>query len=146
MDRHTADDGRDRATANFFSSINFEADLERQVEEKFDGGRSRYDEAYIETWKVTIGLTALLDELRERVQDPSARDLIDNFPNVESHLDTLDRAANSGLEVLKSCERSPRAKRDLSELQPAVLREARGEMVYVAHHLGIEISLPDPKR
>lgn len=145
MTERNTDDGRGRGIATFLSKIGFNVDLNAEVKDEFEDDLSEYDEAYVQARKAGIGLYALLVELRRERRGWTDRGWFDDVNDVDDKIDSVERAVRSAAKIVKRAETNPELENDLSKLDPDLLREARGELVYIAHHLGIEVSLPAPE-
>lgn len=147
MNDHNADDGRNRAMTTFLNRMGFNVDLDAAVEEELEDDRSKYDDALFQVWKAGLGIRIIRRELLRDIhfRDPDDElEMASDAENIDKVMDSLEKAVLSAGEIVERAEEDSDLRKDLSKLDPELLREARGELVYIAHHLGIEVSLPAP--
>ena len=143
MSNHDRRDGPEAPSGNFFEEFSFAErgiDLDARLESTIESDISEYDEAYVQVLKATLGTAAVLDAVdmadRRRVE---LRDGVDS-----AYLEELEAAHECGGKILARAAETPAIKEDLSELDTDLLSEARGSLVYVATHLGIDVDFPQP--
>lgn len=147
MNNHNADDGRNRAMTSFLNRMGFNVDLNAAVEEELGDDRSQYDDALFQVWKAGLGIRVIRRELLRDInfRDPSDElEMASDAENIDEVTECLERAVLSARKIVERAKEDSDIRKDLSKLNPELLREARGELVYIAHHLGIEVSLPAP--
>lgn len=126
----------------FIETGEIDADFNGKIE--FDvGDDSELDEAFLQAWKATIALETLGEALLLDKQGMA------NFPYDVGDRDEYElavaRGIDCGTEILERAADNSAIRRDLSRLDPALLREARASLVYAAGHLGLDVDLPAPE-
>lgn len=142
MNGNNAADGRKRATAKFIEEHTLDVDFDRVIDDQVGERQAQYDTAYLQALKVTVGAVRVGEALL--INDRWGGELIDEIRDVDAYAQVLSEAGDCGLKIYERAQHNQEIKYDLSRLDPWLLKTAQRNLEYVAPHLGVDLSLPDP--